>query len=173
MSLRSPRTIALAVALGAASLLALPAAGAKGLETVHPAHLPLSFGLPSGWQVLPLAPGSRFDAVSADGAAHLDVTAGPFPGTFPEFVATETAASRAHYHSEDAKASVSVHTVALLSGPALEIEVRLTHGAPLAITLFSVLHGGVTYHFTYYTSQSLAAMERPLFSASADSINFR
>ena len=52
----------------------------------------------------------------------------------------------------------------------LQIRVTLTHGLPLAIDLFSLLHDGVTYHFTYYTSPALIGAERSIFGRSARSI---
>ena len=147
------------------------AVGSSGFVIVHPARLPLSLTLPSSWQVTKAAAGTRFDAT--DGAAYLVVTTGLFPGTFREFVATETAAARAHYRSQDPKASVVARTVPLSSGPALEIRVTLTHGFPLAIDLISLLHDAVTYHFTYYTSQALIGAELLIFGRSARSIVFK
>ncbi len=130
----------------------------------------MSVGLPAGWVATSLIPGSRFDAAS--GALHLNVTTGPFPAPFQYFAKTEKIAARAHYRAEDPKASVRSHVVTLPSGPAVLTTVTLTHGAPLAIYIYALLHNNVTYHFTYFTSQSQAASERPSFAASAGSIKF-
>ena len=46
----------------------------------------------------------------------------------------------------------------LPSGPAVRITATVNHGgAPIAIDLYSLLHKGVTYHFTYFTSTSQRA----------------
>ena len=143
--------IALA-SFGGAAVAIAPAAAP--LVTVHPTHLPLSLGLPSGWQVTALTDGARFDAAATDGSARLAVTTGLYPGAFAAFAASETASARRFYRSQDPGASLTTHTVALRSGPALEIDVRLQHGSPLAISLFSILHDSVSYPFTSSTSQS-------------------
>jgi len=162
--------LALATFAGAAAAVA-PAA--TPLVTVHPTHLPLSLGLPSGWQVTALSAGARFDAAAADGSARLAVTTGLYPGTFAAFAASETASAGRFYRSQDSGASLTTHRVMLRSGPALEIDVRLQHGgSPLAISLFSILHDSISYHFTYSTSQSAAAFEEPGFEASVRSITF-
>jgi hypothetical protein len=177
----SRRAVKLAVKLTltgslAAAVLVSASAASPGFVVVHPARLPLSLTLPSSWQVTTRAAGTRFDAVAADGSARLVVTTGlypGYPGTFQHFVETEAAAARAHYRSQDPKASVAIRTVPLSSGPALQIRVTLTHGLPLAIDLFSLLHDGVTYHFTYYTSPALIGAERSIFARSARSIRFK
>jgi hypothetical protein len=167
------RSIVLALALGAlAGGAAASAPAATPLVRVRPAHLPLSLGLPSGWRVTTLAPGTRFDAQAPGDSARLAVTTGLYPGSFRAFAAAETAAARAYYRSQDPKASLRAHTITLRSGPALEIDVSLQHGSPIAISLFSVLHDMVSYHFTYSTSQSEAASDEPSFESSARSIAF-
>jgi hypothetical protein len=167
------RRIVLGLALAAlAAIAAASAPAATPLVTVHPTHLPLSLRLPTGWHVTSLAPGTRFDAQGPGDSARLAVTTGLYPGTFRAFAAAETAAARSFYRSQDPKASLKVHTITLPSGPALEIDVSLQHGSPLAISLFAVLHDMVSYHFTYSTSQSAAAIDQPAFESSARSIVF-
>jgi hypothetical protein len=161
--------------LAAAALAGIAVASAPAatpLVSVHPLHLPLSLNLPSGWHVTTLAPGTRFDAEAPGDSARLAVTTGLYPGTFRAFAAAETAAARKYYRSQDPKASLKAHTVTLRSGPALEIDVSLQHGSPLAISLFSILHDNVSYHFTYSTSQSEAASDQAGFESSARSIAF-
>jgi len=167
------RTLVPALAASALALAVLGnAPAATPRITVHPNHLPLSLALPSGWRVTALTSGARFDAVAADGSARLAVTTGLYPGTFAAFAASETAAARSFYRSQDPKASLTAHRISIGSGPALEIDVRLQHGSPLAISLFSILHDSVSYHFTYSTSQSEAATDEPGFEDSARSIVF-
>lgn len=140
---------------------------------MHPAGLPLTITLPSGWQATGSAPGTKFDAASADGSAHLAVQTGRFAGgTFPLFAMIEKPSVVAHYRAEDPHASVTTKTITLPSGPALESTVRLTHGSPLAIYVFALLHGSTTYHFTFYTSQAQAAANKPVFERAAASITF-
>jgi hypothetical protein len=159
-----------ALALAAVVCAVAAASAAAGLVIVHPKGLPLSVGLPSGWQVTTTTPGSRFDAAS--GASRLDVTSATFTAPFSYFVKSETAAARQHYHSEDPKASVSSHVVSLPSGPAVLTTVMISRGSPLAIYVYGLLHNGVTYHFTYFTAQSQAKSQRPGFQSSASSITF-
>jgi hypothetical protein len=162
-------------AVAAVAVTAVVARAATPLTTVHPAHLPLSIGLLSGWQVTATAPGSRFDAISSGATAHFDVTSGSYPAPVGSqyFAKTEKTATRAHYRSEDPKASVTSRKVTLESGSALETAVFLQHGGSLAIYIFAVQHGNRSYHFTYYTGQSLASSLRPQFEASARSIRFK
>jgi hypothetical protein len=152
------------------------AGGASGaatpLVTVHPAQLRLSFGLPTGWQVTGLHPGTRFEAVARNNSAHLVVSVGSYPGTFQGFKASEMAGASAFYRAQDPSASLTTKTITLPSGTALQITVLLRRGAPLAIYLFALLHNGVSYHFTYYTAQSLAKADLPDFLRSAQSIQF-
>ena len=46
-------------------------------------------------------------------------------------------------------------------------------GQVLGIELFSFLHAGVTYHFTYVTNQSSLGAMRKSFEASARTITFK
>ena len=166
------RLASLLAVAAVAAVAAAAAPGATPLTTVHPKGLPLAIGLPSGWQATGLIAGSRFDAASANGSAHLDVTTARFPAAFTIFVSFEKTAVRQHYRAEDPKASVTSRLVSLPSGKALETTVFVTHGSPLAIYVFALLHNNVGYHFTYFTSQSQASSQRPDFERSARSIKF-
>ena len=169
---RNTRSIRIVPCLAVATLACVAATAATAatpLVTVHPAHLPLSVGLPSGWQSTALAPGSRFDAAATNGSGHLVVSVGAYLGPFKAFAKSETAAARAYYRTKGG--TLTTKTVTLPSGPALQINV-LEHGSALAITIFALLHKIDTYLFTYYTSESQAATSAPDFGRSARSIQF-
>ena len=92
---------------------------------------------------------------------------------FSTFVTTETAARPKAYKAEDPKAVVTAKKVMLPSGPAVQITATVSHGgAPIAIDLYSLLHKGVTYHFTYYTCKSQLGSARGGFTSSAKSIRW-
>jgi hypothetical protein len=141
----------------------------------RPAALPFTITLPSGWHATATTPGSRYDAVSSEGTAHLDVGSAKFPAplTFGNLLPLERTQARQHYRSEDPRASVTTKTVTLKSGPAAETTVFLQHGGPLAIYVFAILHNGVVYHLTFYTSQSLAGAKRAAFLQAANSVAFK
>jgi len=149
-------------------------ASAAAAESVHPAGLPLALTLPSGWS----AGGSTKTAVfnATGGAGHLAVTkGGSFPSTVPfsVFVDTETSSAVKAYRAEDPHASVSGRKVTLPSGSAVQITATVHHGgAPVSITLYSLLHNSVTYHFTFFTNGTASAADRAAFASIAKSIRY-
>jgi hypothetical protein len=152
--------------------VAVPAALAA---PIHPAGLPFRLTLPAGWTPVGASGVSRFSAAGPDGA-HLAVTkGGSFPMSLPfaTFVSIEAASAKKAYRAEDPHAVVTARRVTLPSGLAVRITVTVNHGgAPIAIDLYSLLHKGVTYHFTYFTSKSQLANAAGGFSSSARSIHW-
>jgi hypothetical protein len=154
-----------------ASLVVVPAAFAA---SVRPAGLPLTITLPAGWTPTGASGETRFGAVGPNGA-HLAVTkGGSFPMSLPfsTFVSTEVNSARTHYRAEDPSAVVTGAQVMLPSGPAVLIKTTVNHGSPVSIEIYSLLHKGVTYHFTYYTSKSQLPSAAPGFASSAKSIRW-
>jgi hypothetical protein len=150
------------------------AASAAAAVSIHPAGLPVSLTLPAGWA----AGGSSKTAVfnANGGAAHLVVTKG---GSFPNgapfslFVINETSSATKAYKSEDAHAVVSGKKVMLPSGPAVQIKAVVHHGgAPVSVTVYSLLHNGVTYHFTFFRNGASSAADRAAFAGIAKSIKY-
>jgi hypothetical protein len=157
--------------LGVLACVAVPAALAV---PVHPRGLPLTFTLPSGWVAGGASDAARFTASGASGKLAV-TTGGSFPMSLPfsSFVATETAAAEKAYRAEDPHAVVTGKKVVLPSGPAVRITATVSHGgAPTAIDLYSLLHKGVTYHFTYFTSKPQLKAALPGFTSSARSIRW-
>jgi hypothetical protein len=161
--------------LGVAVACVCLAAPAALAAPIHPVGLPLTLTLPSGWTATGSSSQARFNASGPSGG-HLAVTSG---GSFPKllpfsvFMSTESAAAKKAYRAEDPHASVSSRKVILPSGPAVETSVRVNHGAgPTAIDLYSLLHNGVTYHFTFYTSPSQLAAAKADFTSAAKSIRW-
>ena len=152
--------------------LAVPAAFAA---PIHPAGLPFRLTLPAGWTPTGASGVARFSAAGPNGA-HLAVTkGGSFPMSLPfaTFLSIEAASAKKAYRAEDPKAVVTARRVTLPSGPAVRITVTVNHGgAPIAIDLYSLLHKGVTYHFTYFTSTSQRTSAAGSFSSSARSIRW-
>jgi hypothetical protein len=157
---------------GLTACISAPAALAAA---VHPQGLPVALTLPNGWAATGASSQARFNAIGPNGA-HLAVTSGgSFPMTVPYamFVETEEAAATKAYRAEDRTAVVTARKVTLPSGPAVLISARVSHGgAPLAIEIYSLLHNGATYHFTYYTSASQLGAAQRDFAASAKSIRW-
>jgi hypothetical protein len=165
---RAPKV--LLVVLAATALVASAAAA----ESIHPAGLPLKLTLPSGWSPGGASKTAVFNANG--GAGHLAVTKG---GTFPKgvafsfFVQTEKDSAVKAYKAEDAHAVVSGKKITLPSGPTVQINATVHHGgAPVSITLYSLLHNGVTYHFTFFTNGAATAGDKAAFAAIAKSIKF-
>ena len=156
-------------------LVACVAAPAALAASIHPQGLPVTISLPTGWSPTGATPHARFTAIGPNGG-HLTVTTGgSFPMSLPfsTFVDTETAAATKAYRAEDPHAVVSGRKVTLPSGPAVQITARVSHGgAPVAIDLYSLLHKGVTYHFTYYTAGSRLGAAVRDFASSAKSIRW-
>jgi hypothetical protein len=134
----------------------------------------MTLTLPSGWS----AGGSSKTAVfnASGGAGHLAVTkGGSFPNGLPFslFVKTERSSATKAYKAEDPKAAVSAKKVVLPSGPAVQINATVHHGgAPVSIVLYSLLHNGVTYHFTFFTNGAATAADRAAFAKIAKSIRY-
>jgi hypothetical protein len=156
--------IAAAVAVGSAA----------GAASIHPSGLPVTLTLPSGWS----AGGGTKTAVfnATGGSGHLAVTKG---GSFPQglpfalFLRTETSAAAKAYKAEDAHAVVNGKQVMLPSGPAAQIKATTRHGgAPVTVVLYSLLHNGVTYHFTFFTNGAASAVDRAAFASIAKSIRY-
>ena len=149
-------------------------ASAAGAASIHPAGLPVSLTLPSNWTAGGATKTAVFNA--GGGAGHLAVTkGGSFPSTVPFawFVKTETSSAAKAYKAEDPKAVVSGKKVTLPSGPAVKINATVRHnGAPVTITLYSLLHNGVTYHFTFFTNGGASAADRAAFANIAKSIRY-
>jgi hypothetical protein len=161
---------ALLVAFAATAVVA----SAAGAASIHPAGLPVTLTLPAGWASGGASKTSVFNA--SGGAAHLAVTKG---GTFPMsvpfalFVKSETSAAEKAYKSEDAKAVVRGKKVTLPSGDAVQINATVHHGgAPVSITLYSLLHNGVTYHFTFFTNGATPPSARAALASIAKSIKY-
>jgi hypothetical protein len=155
-----------------AALAAVPAAFAA---PVHPTGLPLTITLPAGWTATGASGDARLSAAGPNGARLAVTAGGSFPMSLPftAFVSTETAAARKHYRAEDPHASVIGSKVMLASGPAVLIKATVTRGgAPSAIEVYSLLHKGVTYHFTYSTAKPQLASALPGFTSSAKSIRW-
>jgi hypothetical protein len=166
---RSRRIVALTCI---AAAVAVPAALAG---SVHPTGLPVTLTLPAGWTATGASGQSRFSAAGPNGGHLAVTTGGSFPMTLPfaTFVSTETAAATKAYKAEDPKAVVTGKKVMLPSGPAVQITATVSHGgAPIAIDLYSLLHKGVTYHFTYYTSKPQLGSAIGGFTSSAKSIRW-
>ena len=159
-------TYLLAIGVVAPAALAAP---------IHPAGLPFTLTLPAGWTPTGASGVARFSAAGPSGA-HLAVTkGGSFPMSLPfaTFVSIEAASAKKAYRAEDPHAVVTARRVRLPSGPAVRIGVTVNHGGtPIAIDLYSLLHKGVTYHFTYFTSRSQLASAAGGFSSSARSIRW-
>jgi hypothetical protein len=142
----------------------------------QPRGLPVTLTLPSGWSQTVTATGDRFDAVNAAGVKLAVQTGGSYPMSVPFtfFVKTETAAATNHYKSEDPHASVSGGKVTLPSGPAVLIRAIVHHsGAPTAIWLYSFLHNGVTYHFTFFAPGASLGSGAGGATAIAKSVRFK
>jgi len=164
------RRVVMAVLLGAC--VSAPAALAAA---THPQGLPLTITLPAGWAATGATSQARFTAVGPNGGHLAVTTGGSFPMSLPfsVFVQTETAAATKAYRAEDPHAVVKGRKVTLPSGPAVQITARVSHGgAPTAVDLYSLLHKGVTYHFTYYTSASQLGAALPAFTSSVKSIRW-
>jgi hypothetical protein len=152
--------------------VAVPAAFAA---PVHPAGLPFRLTLPAGWTPTGASGVSRFSAAGPSGAQLAVTKGGSFPMSLPfaTFVSIETASAKKAYRAEDSHAVVTARRVRLPSGPAVRISVTVNHGgAAIAIDLYSLLHKGVTYHFTYFTSRSQLASAADGFNRSARSIHW-
>jgi hypothetical protein len=137
---------------------------------------PATIVLPSGWTASGATAGSRFNASGANGAKLQVTSGGSFPMSLPfsEFVKTETSSALKAYRSEDQHAVVSGKQVTFPSGPAVEITATVHHaGSALGIVIFSFLHKGVTYHFTFFTSSSTIGSMRGSFEASARTVQFK
>jgi hypothetical protein len=164
----SPR--GLLVALAALALVA----SASAASNVHPAGLPVSLTLPSGWASSAASKTAVFSANG--GTGHLAVTkGGSFPAGLPFalFVKTETSSALKAYKAEDPKAVVTGKKVTLPSGPAVRIDATVHHnGAPTSVTLYSLLHNGVTYHFTFFTNGASSAGDKAAFASIAKSIKY-
>lgn len=147
---------------------------AAGATSIHPAGLPVALKLPAGWSAGGATKTAVFNANG--GAGHLAVTkGGSYPMGLPYalFVQTETSSAVKAYKSEDAHAIVSGKKVTLPSGPAVQIRATVHHGgAPVSITLYSLLHNGVTYHFTFFTNSAATAGDKAAFADIAKSIKF-
>ena len=164
-----------AKALMCAVAAAAVAASTSGAASIEAQGLPLKLTLPAGWSATGKTATAKFNA--SGGAGHLAVTAG---GTFPTglpfalFSRTETAAAKKAYKAEDTHAVVSSgKKVTLPSGPAVMITATVHHGgAPVSIVLYSLLHNGITYHFTFFTNSASSAAERGDFASIAKSIHF-
>jgi hypothetical protein len=150
------------------------AASAVAAASIHPAGLPVTLTLPSNWAAGGPSKTAVFNA--SGGAGHLAVTkGGSFPSTVPYalFVKTETSSAAKAYKAEDPHAVVSGKKVTLPSGPAVKINATVHHnGAPVTITLYSLLHNGVTYHFTFFTNGAAAAGDKTAFASIAKSIKY-
>ena len=149
-------------------------ASAAGAASIHPAGLPVTLTLPAGWASGGTSKTAVFNA--SGGVGHLAVTKG---GTFPSglpfslFLRTETSSAAKAYKEEDAHAVVSGKKISLPSGPAVQINATVHHGgAPVAITLYSLLHNGVTYHFTFFTNGAASPSARAAFASIAKSIKY-
>ena len=161
--------VALAVPFVAAGTVAR-STGAVKLGT-----LPVTITLPAGWTATGATPVARFNASSSSGGHLAVTTGGSYPSGLPFslFVNTESAAARKAYRAQDPHAVVSGKQVTLPSGPAVQIKAIVHHGgAPTAIDLFSLLHNGVTYHFTFFTNGSSLGSQAGAFSSAAKSIHF-
>ena len=161
--------------LGALVVAACVSAPAALAASVHPQGLPVSVTLPNGWTPTGATSRARFTAIGPNGGHLAVTTGGSFPMSLPfaSFVDTETAAATKAYRAEDPHAVVTARRVRLPSGPAVRIGVTVDHGGtPIAIDLYSLLHKGVTYHFTYFTSRSQLASAAGGFSSSARSIRW-
>ena len=134
----------------------------------------MTLTLPSGWSSGGASKTAVFNA--SGGSGHLAVTkGGSFPGGLPFalFRKTETTSATNAYKAEDAHAAVSARKVTLPSGPAVQINATVHHGgAPVSITLYSLLHNGVTYHFTFFTNGAARAGDRAAFASIAKSIKY-
>ena len=161
-----------------ATLVALAAmavvASASASSSVHPAGLPVTLTLPSGWAAGGASKTAVFSATG--GTGHLAVTkGGSFPSGLPFalFAKTETSSAAKAYKAEDPKAVVSGAKVMLPSGPAVKINATVRHnGAPVSVTLYSLLHNGVTYHFTFFTNGASSAGDKAAFASIAKSIKY-
>ena len=162
-------------ALLIAACAAAPAALAAPAAPVHPQGLPVTITLPNGWTAIGATSQARLTAIGPNGGHLAVTTGGSFPMSLPftSFVDTETAAATKAYRAEDPHAVVTGRKVTLPSGPAVQITARVSHGgAPVAIDLYSLLHNGVTYHFTYYTAASQLRAAVRDFASSARSIRW-
>ncbi|HEY4349094.1 MAG TPA: hypothetical protein VGM80_16085 [Gaiellaceae bacterium] len=165
----------LRLSLVLAALVAALSASAASAGPIRPGTLPVTMTLPSGWASSAPANGARFDASAPSGYGRLEITTGgSFPEALPfsEFVKTETSSARSAYRHEDPKAVVSGRKLSFASGPVVEITATVHHGTPLSIVIYSFLHGGVTYHFTYFTYTTSIHALRGAFLASAKSVHF-
>jgi hypothetical protein len=170
----SPRR-ALASALLVAAFLAVTGSAFASAKA-QPSGLPVTFTLPSGWFQTATASGDNFNATGPGGVQLALQSGGTFPGGLPfaQFLHTETTAAQKHYKSEDPRASVSGGKVSLPSGPAVLIRAIVHHGgAPTAIWLYSFLHNGVTYHFTFFAPGSSLGSGGSSASALAKSVHFK
>lgn len=150
------------------------AASAAAASSIHPAGLPVTLQLPAGWAT---GGASKTAVFSANGGTgHLAVTkGGSFPAGLPFslFLRTETTSAAKAYKAEDAHAVVSGTKVMLPSGPAVKISATVHHGgAPVSITLYSLLHNGVTYHFTFFTNGAASSGDKAAFASIAKSIKY-
>jgi hypothetical protein len=148
---------------------------ATGAASIHPSGLPVTLTLPSGWSAGGATKAAVFNATGGPG--HLAVTKG---GSFPQglpfalFLRTETSAAVKAYKAEDTHAVVNGRQVMLPSGPAAQIKATVHHGgAPVTVVLYSLLHNGVTYHFTFFTNGAASAVDRAAFASIAKSIRYR
>ncbi len=136
----------------------------------------MTLTLPSGWSQTATAAGDRFDATGPGGVRLALQSGGTFPQGLPfsEFLATEKTAATNHYKSEDPHTSVSGGKVSLPSGPAVLIRAVVHHGgAPTAIWLYSFLHNGVTYHFTFFAPGASLGSGAGGATAVAKSVRFK
>jgi hypothetical protein len=167
---RSLAATGILVSLAATAIVA----SAAGAASIHPAGLPITLTLPSNWAAGGASKTAVFNATG--GAGHLAVTkGGSFPSTVPYalFVKTETTSAAKAYKAEDPKAVVSGKKVTLPSGPAVKINATVHHnGAPVSVTLYSLLHNGVTYHFTFFTNGAASAGDKAAFASIAKSIKY-
>ncbi len=160
---------------GAVAAVALCIALTASAAAVKVGALPATIALPAGWTATGATAKARFNASGPNGGQLAVTTGGSFPTTVPYslFVTTETTAARNAYRAEDPHASVSGHKVTLPSGNAVQIRAAVHHGgAPTAIELFSLLHNGVTYHFTFFTNGSSLGNSAGSFANIAKSIHF-
>ncbi len=160
-------------AVAAVALCAVVAA--TGAASVKVGALPATVTLPAGWTASGATATARFNAAGPNGGRLAVTTGGSFPSGLPFslFASTETTAARIHYRAEDPHASVSGKKLTLPSGNAVQINAIVHHGgAPTAIELFSLLHNGVTYHFTFFTNGSPLGSSAGSFANIAKSIHF-
>ncbi|HEX4519160.1 MAG TPA: hypothetical protein VH063_06220 [Gaiellaceae bacterium] len=157
-----------------AVVLAVPFV-ANATSSVKVGALPATVTLPAGWTATGATSTARFNATGPNGGRLAVTTGGSFPSGLPFslFVSTETTAARNAYRAEDPHASVSSKKVKLPPGDAVQITTVVHHGGVTsAIDLFSLLHNGVTYHFTFFTNGPSLGSSAGSFASIAKSIHF-